>query len=162
MKKENKCGVPENEADINKCIYTYLHLEESDIFQLLHNESSKGINEFQVYGKFQGERIKTSDDKTKFLLQRIEFKLVNLGKDKLYRCKDAELTNNVKTGEVDCNIIIEIVKRQKKGVDFTHEQLFLFENGQMIDIHLRPEKNGEPGPLTRNGIPCLVKAHFAE
>lgn len=162
MKELNDCGVPENENDINRCIYTYLHLEESDIFQLLHNESSKGINEFQVYGKFHGEIIKTKDESAKFLLQRIEFKLVNLGKKGFFKCKNVELVHNAKSGQVDCKILIEEVNQQKAGIDLVHDQLFLFDNGQMIDLHIQPEKNGETGPLTRNGIPCLVMAHFAE
>ncbi|MDT7829120.1 hypothetical protein RQM65_10630 [Pricia sp. S334] len=161
MKNRDECGIPEDPKDINACIYTFLHLEEEDIFQLLHNESTQGINFFQTYGRVRGEKLSTTDGTVKFLIKEVDFKLVNLGRDEDPKYTIVETDLRDSDGDIVCDIVIDRVERQKVGVDFTLKKLFLVENGKMIDFHLMPAA-GDENRLTRNGIPCNTRAFVSK
>lgn len=150
MSKQN-CNPPETKADINRCIYTFLHLDESTIFQLLHNETNlNGVNLYQIYGKFRGKK-----EKQDFTLEEVDLKLVNFTEDRLYKIIDGRLKHNSSNGKIDFFITVEAVNSQEIGIDKTIEPKFEIENGKMIDFHIGGEiKNNDS-----NGIPCNAKAY---
>jgi hypothetical protein len=163
MDKQNKTKskIPSCVEEINEFIYTYLHLDEKDNFQLLHSELIRphGINEFQIFGRFRGERITTSDNDVKFLVQEVDFKLVNLieeGAEFFYKIKGACFEREEKNDNINCYIEIEESKGNSKNLDFISRQLFVFEKGEMIDFHIAGRIKG----VFRNGVPCLTKIHF--
>ncbi len=152
MNKQD-CNPPETMADINGCIYTFLHLEESKVFQLLHNETNlNGVNLFQIYGKFRG-----NGSNQKFNLKEVDLKLVNFTKNRLYKIIDGKLEYNSENGKIDFFIIIEAVASQKEGIDKTIYPKFIIKNGEMIDFHVNDKIN----TVDSNGIPCNTKAYIS-
>ncbi|QCX01640.1 hypothetical protein FGM00_16540 [Aggregatimonas sangjinii] len=145
---------PENKADINATIFTFLHLERSDIFQLLHNDvRDDNFCNFQIFGCFQGNKV-VIENKEKFLVEKVALKLVNMdpNSDVLYTIGGATMKTNTKN-EVDFAITTIQTGKPVKGVDFTLEQLFLLERFQKIDYHV-----GEG--LDSGGYPCNQSAFF--
>ncbi len=159
--RECNCDVPETLKDINEFIYTFLHVEESEIFQLLHNEvDENGISLFQVYGRFRGVKIRTSDDEERFLIKEVDLKLINMKqKDttNFFQVKDAKISKSTENNSIDFMIYIKSIERQEAGIDFVLEQEFLLNCYQIIDNHV--EITGFD-PVTRNGIPCKNAAFF--
>ncbi len=155
-KMNEKCKnlIPETHEDVNKCIYTFLHLKESEIFQLLHNETdSDGMNPFQVYGKF---RVGESDNEDIYNLEEVDFKLVNFIKNINFRIIAAEFKKPESEDKpIDLNIYIGTVEKQNIGIDLALKQSFSIKKGRIIDIHIKTI----PGMIRKNGKPCNVKAH---
>jgi len=154
MSDQNKdIKIPENGKDVNKFMYTFLHVANPTIFQLLHIEiDSEHKNLFQMYGCVRGELQKEG-----FLLKEIYFKLVNMiekSKTK-YKVVGANWIKNQSEPDLwDCFVEIEEVSQQTPGVDWTYDESpVLLKRGQKIDYHVG-------NPLTRNGRPCNNMVYF--
>ena len=150
---------PENREQINEQVFTYLHLEKSNIYQLLHNEINEDTLKSlgQVYGNFEGHRIIDADGKPFFILRRASLKYVNIDQKNEPQKKVASFeisTNPSNNMLVDFKITIEEVASQKEGADVTQDCNFVFVLNQKIDYHVE-----EPN-LTKNGIPCNTMVFF--
>lgn len=151
---------PENIKEINTQIFTYLHLEKSNIYQLLHNEikdddSFKSLG--QVYGNFEGHKIIDADGKPFFILRRASLKYVNIDRKKEPQKRVASFeisTNPDNSMLVDFDITLEKVENQEEGPDVTQDCNFVFVLNQKIDYHV------DDGNLTKNGIPCNTMVFF--
>ena len=149
--------VPETPGDISTSIFTFLHLTESNLFQLLYVDvDDQGANDFQVFGKFNGEVVSPFNGDAFFVLKTLELKLVNMGKNDLYAIKKATLERNT-NGELQIEAIIEPVKAQKRGVDVVITTDMGIQKNELIDCQVKP---GNHEPSNRNGRPCFTKAHF--
>lgn len=151
--QNNTPQIPESSEDINEFIYTFLHLTNSDIFQLLHVEITEElINPFQLYGCVRGKVVKDG-----FLLEEIDLKLVNMVEEEdpeQYKIVGADMSQNTDDPDlIDFKIEIANISKRSKGVDLTYKPSFVLKNGQKIDYHVG-------NPQTRNGRPCNNMVYF--
>jgi len=145
--------IPETPEDINRFIYTFLHVTNSDIFQLLHNETTAdGYNPFQIYGCVRGAL-----EDGGFRMEEIDLKLVNMAQvnnNEQFKIIDANMVANMDNPNlIDFFVTIEEVSQQTQGIDLTYKPSFLIKNCQKIDYHVG-------NPLTRNGRPCNNMVYF--
>ena len=163
MKKTNNgitSKIPETPQDIGKHIFTFLHLEEANIFQLLYVDVDlKGVNAFQLYGRFNGETVTPIQGDAFFLLNTVDFKLVNMNSNvqEVFKIDDAELkTSDKNPNAIDLFLTIAQVHQKNEGVDFTLHTDFQIQKNQFIDCHAAFGNV----PSNRNGRPCNLKAYF--
>ncbi|QHI37292.1 hypothetical protein IMCC3317_26710 [Kordia antarctica] len=164
--EQNNIFMPRDRRDINKNVYTFLHLEESDTYQILHNETDNdGINKFQLYGRFIGEKFLTENKETVFLVKEVNFKLINIIQNQAviqYGFDSIRVDGTDDKGIMNITANLKEIPYDEEFEKNTHHRLidqpFKVKLNQKIDYHLH---TSYPKLILRNGIPCNTVAYFS-
>lgn len=147
--------------DISNHIFTFLKVDNPNIFQLMHIEVDNYDTIFHIYGRYTGNKISSQD----FEVSKIELKLINMypvtERKKQYFIESASLEQNI---DNECLVDFTITARYKitttplpdvifppNGTKLPKNGPFVYCQNQVIDYHINTFSHAN-GRICKNRV----------